>query len=133
MELAWPLMDRKVVEFVLGLPPSEILSRDGEDKGFLRRALVGHVPEEVRTQPKELRLYFALIASVLGSSRVRGFVRDPMVRTRLEEWVRFERLETMLNRAREGKIVSVTTLWQLESLVSFAEWYGRAAREWGVQ
>jgi hypothetical protein len=38
----------------------------------------------------------------------------------------------MLDGLAAGRSLGVAALWQLECVVSFAEWYARASREHGV-
>jgi asparagine synthetase B (glutamine-hydrolysing) len=131
--LAWPLLDRAVIELVLGLPPDDLLSQEGEDKSFLRMALRDRVPDAVRTRSKDVRLYHVLVSRMLGSAQSFRVIRDENVRRRLSEWIDFDALETMLHAAGARRIGRISLLWQLECVVSFADWYARASREWGIQ
>lgn len=131
--LAWPLLDRKVIELALGLDPDDLLSQSGEDKAFLRMALRERIPDAVRARPKDVRLHHLLASRMLGSADCLRVVRDPNVRKRLCGWIDFGALEAALCAAGARKIGNVSLLWQLESVVSFADWYARASREWGLQ
>jgi asparagine synthetase B (glutamine-hydrolysing) len=131
LELDWPMLDRGVLELVLGLHAAGAI-HGGPTKLFLQGALAGIVPEEVRLRPKNVGLYKAFVPRVLTSSRSRQALRDTRVRARLADLVRFERIEAMLDGLAAGRSLGVAALWQLECVVSFAEWYARASREHGV-
>ncbi len=131
LELAWPMLERNVLELVLGLHQRRLL-RAGPQKTFLQDALKGIVPEEVRLLPKEIGLYRAFIPRVLTSPRSREALGDARVRARLADLVRFERIEAMLDGLAAGRQLELGALWHLECVVSFAEWYARASREYGV-
>jgi asparagine synthetase B (glutamine-hydrolysing) len=47
MQYAYPLLDRRLVEFALGLPP-EMYVRDGWNRWLFRRAMAGILTEEIR-------------------------------------------------------------------------------------
>jgi hypothetical protein len=79
-----------------------------------------------------LRLHDALLPRILSSSRARAALRDDRVQARLRNLVRFERLDAMLDRLASGRRLGPGALWALECVVSFAEWYARASREYGV-
>jgi asparagine synthase (glutamine-hydrolysing) len=131
LTLVSPLLDRRVVELILGIPSEWMLAT--ESKSFLRGAAAERIPERIRTQPKAVALPFALLRDIVGSPAVRAMLGDPCVRDRLGEWIRFERLESMIERIAQGFDPPDPLLWQqLEGLVSFAYWYPRASREHGV-
>ena len=131
VELAWPMLERGVLELVMGLHARRALG-GGPQKPFLRDALQGLVPDEVRLLPKDIGLYRAFIPRVLTSQRAREALRDPRVRARLAALVRFERIEGMLDGLATGRDLGISALWHLECVVSFAQWYAAASRDYGV-
>jgi len=131
LDLEWPMLDRGVLELVLGLHAAGAI-HGGPERRFLRDALAGMVPDEVRRRPKSVVFYKALIHRLLTSSRSREALRDVRVRARLADLVRFDRVEAMLDGLAAGGSPGVGALWQLECLVGFAGWYARASREHGV-
>ncbi len=131
VQIAAPIVDRNVVETVLGMPPHWLLSRR-YDKALLRRALKGYVPDDVRLRPKDNGLVHDMSYSVLGAPRTRALLADTRVRQRVEGLVRFSAVEGILEDLARGYRPPPNLTWQLECLVSFAEWYGRASREYGV-
>jgi asparagine synthase (glutamine-hydrolysing) len=131
LDLEWPMLDRGVLELVLGLHTAGAI-QGGPERPFLRDALAGIAPDEVRLRPKNIGLYAALIPRLLTSPRAREALRDTRVRARLADLVRFERVDAMLDGLAAGRSLSMAAIWQLECLVGFAEWYGRASREYGV-
>lgn len=131
VELEWPMLHREVLELVMGLHQERLL-QGGPERRFLRDALEGIVPDEVRLAPKDVSLYRAFIARVLTSPRAREAVRDARVRARLADLVRFERVDAMLDGLAAGRALGASALWHLECLVSFAQWYAKASSEYGV-
>jgi asparagine synthase (glutamine-hydrolysing) len=131
LELEWPMLDRGVLELVLGLHAARAI-HGAPGKPFLQGALAGVVPDPVRLLSKNIGLYKAFIARVLTSPRSRQALRDPNVRARLAGLVRFARIEPMLDGLAAGRSLGMAALWQLECVVGFAEWYARASREYGV-
>jgi asparagine synthase (glutamine-hydrolysing) len=131
LELAWPMLERGVLELVLGLHAAGAIDA-GPQKAFLQGAFAGIVPDEVRLPAKDVGLYRAFIVRVLTSRRAREVIRDARVQARLARLVQFEVLEEMLDVLAAGKPLSPAALWQLECVVAFAEWYARASREYGV-
>jgi asparagine synthetase B (glutamine-hydrolysing) len=131
LDLEWPMLERGVLELVLGLQEAGAI-HGAPEKQFLQVALAGLVPDEVRLRSKDIGLYKAFIPRVLTSPRARQAVRDARVRARLADWVRFERIEAMLDGLAAGRPLGAAALWQLECVVGFAEWYARASREHGV-
>jgi asparagine synthetase B (glutamine-hydrolysing) len=131
LELEWPMLERGILELVLGLHAAHAI-RGGPDKPFLQSALAGIVPDEARLAPKDIGLYRVLIPRVLTSRRARGAIGDDCVRARLAHLVRFDAVDAMLDRLASGETLPLPALWQLEYLVVFADWYSRASREYGV-
>jgi asparagine synthetase B (glutamine-hydrolysing) len=131
LTLEWPMLERNFIEVVLGLHEEGKL-RGGANKPTLQEALEGLVPNAVRRRPKDVSLYLTLIPRILTSHRARTALRNEAVRRRLADLVRFERIEAMLDGLAAGRKLGGDALWQLECVVSFAEWYARASREHGV-
>lgn len=131
LELEWPMLERGVLELVLGLHAARAI-RGGQHKPFLQDALRAIVPDRVRLASKDIGLYRAFIPRVLTSRRAREAVRDVRVRRRLADLVRFERIDGMLDGLASGRSLGHAALWQLECIVAFADWYSRASREHGV-
>jgi asparagine synthetase B (glutamine-hydrolysing) len=131
IDLAWPLLERPVLELVLGLHAIGAV-HGGRRKPFLQEALRGLVPDSVRLQSKDIGLYHAFIPRILTSARAREAVRDVRVKARLADLVRFDRIEAMLDGLAAGRPLGAGALWQLECLVCFADWYVTASSEYGV-
>jgi asparagine synthetase B (glutamine-hydrolysing) len=127
LALVSPILDRRFVELCLSLPPRVKLAR-GLPKRFLRSVLVGRIPDAVRTLAKDTRFAQSTLPSILTSPRARAVLRDEQVRRRLAEWVHFEKVDAMLDAVPRGYRLAERSSWQLECLVSFADWYARAAR-----
>jgi asparagine synthase (glutamine-hydrolysing) len=131
LELEWPMLERGVLELVLGLHEGRDI-RGGPEKPFLQEAVQGIVPDGVRLLRKDVGLYEAFIPRVLTSPLAREAIADIRVRHRLADLVRFERIDGMLDGLAAGRSLGEGALWHLECVVSFAEWYARASREHGV-
>ncbi len=68
IELRHPFLDRRVVEFLIGLP-DDLRFRDGQAKHVLRAALAGSLPERVRLRPDKTTLNRVLLAAVRVAAR----------------------------------------------------------------
>ncbi len=131
LALASPLLERRVIELVLGIPAEWMLG--ASSKAFLPEAAEGRVPDSIRRQRKDVRLPVDLLRAILGSAGARRSLRDRRVRDRLEGWIRFERVEGILDAIGRGYDPNDDLFWsQITGLVSFAYWYSRASREYGV-
>jgi asparagine synthase (glutamine-hydrolysing) len=132
LALVSPLIDRDVIELVLGLRPSAVLS-PAMDKRFLREALAGRIPESVRTLAKDVRLADTLGSRIVTSPQARRVLRDAGARERFAGWIRFEKLEALLDAIEAGYRPNEWVYWQIECALTLCEWYARASREYGVQ
>jgi asparagine synthetase B (glutamine-hydrolysing) len=131
LSLASPLLDKRVVELILGIPIEWMLTT--EYRAFLPQAAEGRVPDQLRLRPKDHRLPTDLFRAVIGSSKTRELLRDTNVRERLSRWVRFERIDGIMQAIGRGYDPADDVFWQqITGLVSFAYWYARASREHGV-
>jgi asparagine synthetase B (glutamine-hydrolysing) len=131
VNLTSPFLDRRVVELVLGTPAKWMLWP--VYKGALRNAAAGVIPEEVRIRGKDVDLPTSLLRRIVTSRASREALRNQRVRHRLGDWIRFDRVEGLLDAIDRGYNPGDPTFWQqVEGLVSFAYWYARASREYGV-
>jgi asparagine synthase (glutamine-hydrolysing) len=73
-DLRFPMMDPRLVAFVLSLPEEE-LSRNGQSRSLMRRAMVGILPEAVRLRPDKGAAFDPAIAAHCAQAR-----------TALREW-----------------------------------------------
>jgi asparagine synthetase B (glutamine-hydrolysing) len=129
-----PLLDRSVVELALGLAPRWLLA-DGVPKGFLREASRGRLPDALGVRPKNTTMAETLARRILSSVAARERLAAEPVRRRLDEWVRLDRVHGILDLIAHGSEASEAAphlLSQMTALVSFADWYDRAHREYGV-
>jgi len=63
----YPLLDRRIVEWALSVPPDTF--RDGDhSRRVFRRAIAGMVPEEVRSTEKLDPVLFAVVAAARESA-----------------------------------------------------------------
>jgi hypothetical protein len=132
LRLASPLLDRRVIELVLGIPIEWMLSSDY--RAFLREAAQGRIPEETRLRRKDDRLASDLMHAIMSSRGTRELLRDEHVRDRLSRWVRFERVEGNLQAIGRGYDPDDHVFWQqITGIVGFAYWFARASREYGIR
>lgn len=113
-ELAYPFMDRRLVEFALSLPFNQLL-RPGETRSIQRRALRGIVPLKIlqryykggadHSLQKSFAREWPKIEPLLNKARVsaRGYVNDASLRSALAQ-------------ARHGSEVSMMHILQTLSL-----------------
>jgi asparagine synthase (glutamine-hydrolysing) len=112
LEARVPLLDRHLVEFACALPPG-LRFRNGETKYLLRRSLVGHVPAEVLTRPKQ---GFAVPLRAWFSERLPGFFGDRLGDARRLEAIGVRRAavqELLSLFARQGRDEHCQQLWAL--------------------
>jgi asparagine synthase (glutamine-hydrolysing) len=72
LEARVPLLDHHLAEYACGLPPA-LRMRGGVKKYLLKRALRGHIPEELLARPKQ---GFGVPLESWFSGSIRGFLRD---------------------------------------------------------
>lgn len=132
VKLISPLLDRRMVEFVLGIPAAWMIHSGG--KPFLRDATINRVPPAIRTMPKDIRFPIAMLRAIAGTREIRRYLDDPAFTERLAPWISFRQVKTILNDIANGSdLRGDYLLWQqTEALLVFAYWYGRASRQFGL-
>lgn len=117
LEARVPLLDRRIVEFALSLPPHLKLHR-GQTKVILRRAMHGRLPDAILSKPKEgfsipLKHWLAgplrpLLTDLLSESTVRqrGYFRPETV----AQWVK-EHLDGRANHSHRLWSMMLLELW----------------------
>ncbi len=118
IEARVPLLDHRLVEFALNLPP-ELKRHRGESKVILRRVMAGRLPDAVLQKPKQgfsipLKHWLGgplrpLLMDLLspGSVRQRGFFRPETV----DRWID-EHLAGRVNHSHRLWSLMVLELWQ---------------------
>jgi asparagine synthase (glutamine-hydrolysing) len=100
LQYAFPMLDRRVVEFALGLPP-EMYVRDGVNRWLFRRTIAGILPDEMRWMNSKRD-------PTMGDTNIvyRTIMRDqviPLMQTVLLDWIaggkRFHCLDPVLVRS----------------------------------
>jgi asparagine synthase (glutamine-hydrolysing) len=114
LEIAMPLWDRRLVEFVLAIPADQ-LGRPQQTRRVQRAAMAGLLPEAVRLRPDKTNFYPLFSAGLLQRERaaVEGLLTDPQVVRR--GWVRAGWLRSEL-AAGERWSRHGYPLWQALSL-----------------
>jgi asparagine synthase (glutamine-hydrolysing) len=123
LEMAFPFLDRDLVDFVLRVP-GEMLARNGEPKALLREALKGVVPDAILRRNTKgdfthivnegTRRDYDRIDQVLGPESLivqLGYV-DPLKLSRGIASV----------KSGIGRTASSTASWQLRSLLALEMW-----------
>ena len=114
LEIAMPLWDRRLLEFVLAVPADQ-LGRPQQTRWVLRAAMTGLLPEAVRLRPGKTTFHPLFVVGLLRRERttVERLLADPQI-VRCG-WVRPEWLQSELaageNWSRNGY-----ALWQALSL-----------------
>lgn len=67
-DLRFPMMDPRLVSFVLSLPEAE-LNRDGQSRSLMRRAMLGILPEAVRLRPDKGAAFDPALAAHCARAR----------------------------------------------------------------
>lgn len=117
VELRYPFLDRRLVEYSLQLPP-EAHIRPRESKWVLRQAMRGILPEEVRTRRAkggiDARFLWALSRE---APRLDRLLRDPI--SAQMGWVRADALRGAVEQARAGTVANGMYLLAALSLESW--------------
>lgn len=109
----YPLLDRRIVRFVLGLPPELWLPREGRRRWLARTALAGLVPDAVLLHTSKLepaRISAVTESFVRGCATLAGRLRQPPLPSR-SAWFDLPRLtdtlasEPLVRQHRSGKLL----------------------------
>ena len=122
MESVSPLVDKRLFEFVLHLPP--VLQTDRvHEKIFLRQVNQSYLPKEVLWRPKEN--YFDPLSdtALAKGHRAVELLRQIPNCPCLQEIIDTKQVETYLNGYRQGQ--SPTNNNELLALLTFVDWYQR--------
>jgi len=68
VSLRFPLLDRRIVEYMLSVPAGE-LQRDGETRSLFRRAMKGVLPESIRLRQDKGPAFDPLLAARVAAAR----------------------------------------------------------------
>lgn len=128
-DLRFPMMDPRLVAFVLSLPEKE-LSRDGQSRSLMRRAMSGILPEVVRLRPDKGAAFDPALASRCARARpaLRGWVEDASPRCwDYVERARFlEALEAVETTGRAGwRRDMFSVLLTGGKMACFVDWHAR--------
>lgn len=119
IEVRHPFLDRRLVEFILSIPPQKLF-RAGLSKPLLRQAMTGVLPETVRMRKDKTRLgaFLSLSAGSGTRSRIESLLAAPLA----AELGIFDadHLRAAWRRSQEGK------LGELDGLL----WYSISLEIW---
>ena len=113
-ENRYPYLDQTLVEFVLSIPPSQLL-RPGERRSLMRRALVGTVPHEVLSRrTKQFGVRTPVVALQATWRELEIAIESPLS-SRLG-YINRSRLLGTLQAIRNGKEAHIVRMLKLISL-----------------
>lgn len=131
LEPVFPLLDQRLIEFVLNLPPS--LQTDlTHEKIFLRRVNQSYFPEDVLWRPKEN--YFDPLrwaGLTKGHQAVEILEQIPNCPD-LQDIIDALQVKTYLNSYRQGQALSNNLTSKLYALLAFINWYQRVKNYYGL-
>ncbi len=116
----FPFLDPRVTDLVVSLPPC-VVAADDRDKGLLRRALAGRLPEVQRARPKDQPLLEPLQAAALrayGRASLERWLRGSALET--SGLVPFEEAAAQVEAAGRGDVREVPRALALVGLVAWA-------------
>lgn len=128
LEVRSPMLDRRVLEFVLGVPARFLLD-SARSKIFLRRTLAGRVPERIAEQAKHQGLYEWMQVRGLEHESTRVALGSLAELPALRGQVRADVLGRALAGAAAGKRLSMSTAEQVCALFSVGSWLRRLERQ----
>jgi asparagine synthase (glutamine-hydrolysing) len=116
IETRVPLLDHKLVEFALTIPP-EMNLRGGTTKYVLKQAMKGILPDRIIHRPKK---GFAVPLGYWFRGKLGSYVRDLLLgeRGRRREFFNLPYIESLVARHERGQNLDL----QLWTLISFELW-----------
>jgi asparagine synthase (glutamine-hydrolysing) len=114
LEAREPLLDHRLVEFAATLPASMRIRR-GEGKWLMKRAMRGHLPDDILYRPK---MGFVTPVSAWFRSALSGEAEALVTKSRLLDtgWFRQEALEKAVRDHKSGLSDNGRLIWQLVML-----------------
>jgi asparagine synthase (glutamine-hydrolysing) len=114
LEAREPLLDHRLVEFAATLPASMRI-RGGEGKWLMKRAMRGHLPDDILYRPK---MGFVTPVSAWFRGALAGAAEALVTKSRLLDtgWFRQEALEKAVRDHKSGLSDNGRLIWQLVML-----------------
>jgi asparagine synthase (glutamine-hydrolysing) len=114
LEAREPLLDHRLVEFAATLPASMRI-RGGEGKWLMKKAMRGHLPDDILYRPK---MGFVTPVSAWFRGALSGAAEALVTRSRLLDtgWFRQEALEKAVRDHKSGLSDNGRLIWQLVML-----------------
>ena len=130
MEVRHPFLDRRLVEFLVAIPPRQ-LSQFGFQKFILRIAMRGILPEVVRTRPDKTQFssYMRLGLGTKEPEKVKALLTPPLQNhgSLVYSSTLQEVFESCLS---EGNSVNLFRIWHYISLELWLGKYGQLFNNW---
>jgi asparagine synthetase B (glutamine-hydrolysing) len=132
LELRAPMLDRAVLEFVLGLPP-ELLWTSSESKPFLRAAGRGRLPPEILHLKKHLGLHRLMRDRALAHEDAEAVARLLQSNDLLVGSVDANLVADCLGKVARGLELPGRQAEALYALIATARWMRSVVTEYGTR
>ncbi len=126
IEIRHPFLDRRLVEFLMALPPEQLCSRQWP-KAVLRRAMQGILPESIRVRRRKAN--FSCLVDGELRHRQAGKVEDLLHNSRLAALgaIHADRLQRLFQRYRAGETQDSSARRTFQLVVALELWCRSAA------
>jgi asparagine synthase (glutamine-hydrolysing) len=116
-EKRYPFLDRDLLEFLFGIPRSQIV-RPGQRRALMRRAFRGIVPDEILDRRRKAFVARSPLLAIAGDSAIRGYRPGEMLSEALG-YVDGKRFAETIDRVRRGQEVPLSGLLRAIALESW--------------
>lgn len=131
LENVSPLLDQRLVEFSINLPP--ILHNDlDHEKIFLRQSNRGKLPEDVLWRLKENSFNPLRNIGLAKGHQVLELLEQIPKYSCLQEIINFKQVKTYLHSYRQGQFLNQDLICQIYSLLAWVNWYQRVEKYYGI-
>jgi asparagine synthase (glutamine-hydrolysing) len=123
VEARHPFMDKRLIEFCLGLPPQQSLSK-GWSRFIMRRAMKGLVPDSIRkrTEKASLAAPFRHLLIDLSGDEIESMLSGDM--GKMERYVDRSHLSSLYRNAKQEKTsIPQDELQPFANAISLARWF----------
>ncbi|MBC7390001.1 MAG: hypothetical protein H7329_12360 [Opitutaceae bacterium] len=127
IEITYPLLDRRVVEFLLQLPVEHFYS-EGFTRGLIRKAMDGILPEKIKTRKDKYPYspgYHAIIQRDI--LKIKALLMSEKLSVQMENMINKDKLISQLEKIVKSKTSRIFNIryWELLSVctwVAFSNW-----------
>lgn len=117
LEMRYPYLDKRLVEFCYSLPP-EIKIKDGWDKYILRSSLEGILPEEVRWRDTKTNYANNFYENLFKfeKDKIRGIIKDNQ--KKLDEIVKMDNINQLIDGFEAGDLYDGYKKYQFNQIMA---------------